>query len=66
MRMVQIIRSQPHIYSAICKTRLSYSRYVAAVAQRALYRREKHLFFMTPFEKRHSEELEKAGIHGPS
>ena len=62
MYMARVIRRQPHIYSAICKARLGYSSYVAAMAQRALYRREKHLFCMSPFEERHCEELKNKGL----
>jgi ectoine hydroxylase-related dioxygenase (phytanoyl-CoA dioxygenase family) len=60
--VVRLLRSQPHIYSAVCKTRLFYSRYLAAARSRALYRSERSLFSMTDSQRSHSAELRHNGF----
>ncbi len=58
---LRMVRSEPHLYSAICRARLAYSRYVAARYERALYRDNRDLFRMTEQEDRHCEELRGQG-----
>jgi ectoine hydroxylase-related dioxygenase (phytanoyl-CoA dioxygenase family) len=55
------MRSQPHIYSAICKARLAYSRYLAGWRDRVLFRENQELFSMSPEESRHCETLRRQG-----
>lgn len=42
--LLRTIRLQPHVYSAICKARLLYSRRVAGAASRSLYLQRPSLF----------------------
>ena len=58
---LRAIRSQPHIYSAICKARLLYSRRIAGAEARTLYNRNPHLFTMNTFE---SQQLDRMRTHG--
>jgi len=60
--LLRAIRSQPYLYSAMCKSLLFYSRHVAASTGRALYRRQKTLFSMSDSEARHCEELRNQGF----
>ena len=60
--LLRTIRSQPHVYSAVCKARLFYSRNIATARETILYRKLKPLFSMSPFEQRHCEELGKLGF----
>ena len=61
--LIRLLRSQPYVYSAICKARLGYARYVAARAERSLYRQEKPLFAMNALEAKHCKELRHQGFH---
>ena len=58
---LRLMRSEPHLYSAISRTRLAYSRYIAGRRERVLFQKNRDLFFMTPQEARHSEELGRQG-----
>jgi hypothetical protein len=60
--LIRLLRSQPYVYSALCKARLGYTRYVAAMAERILYRQEKSLFAMNALEAKHCEELSNQGF----
>ncbi|MGH7793414.1 MAG: phytanoyl-CoA dioxygenase family protein [Candidatus Binatia bacterium] len=60
--LIRAIRSQPHVYSAVCKARLGYARYVAARVERALFNKEKLLFAMNSLEAKHCEELRRQGF----
>lgn len=60
--LIRLLRSQPHVYSAICKARLGYSRYIAGMAERSLYHHEKLLFAMNALEAKHCEELRTQGF----
>ena len=60
--VIRVVRSQPHIYSAVCKGRLFFSRYIASAADMALYRRNRRLFAMTAVEKKHYEDLRNQGF----
>ncbi len=59
---LRLVRSEPHLYSAACRARLFYSRYLAGRRERALFRANASLFAMTPQERRHSEELRTQGF----
>jgi hypothetical protein len=52
---------QPRLYSAICRTRLFYSRHVAGAESRKSFRRNRTLFALSDFEARHLESLRKQG-----
>jgi len=60
--IVRAVRSEPHIYSAVCKGRLFVSRYIASAADMAMYRRNKRLFAMTTFENKHYNDLRNQGF----
>lgn len=60
--LVRLLRSEPHVYSAVSQARLHYSRRIAARAERALYRREQTCFAMSPLETRHCRELGEQGF----
>lgn len=59
--LLRTIRSQPHLYSAICKARLFYSRRIAGAEARTLYNQHRHLFRMNNFE---SQQLDCMRTHG--
>jgi Phytanoyl-CoA dioxygenase (PhyH) len=56
------VAKEPHLFSVICKSRLFYSRHFTVRPERADYRREKHLFTMSPFETERYDELRKQGF----
>ena len=58
---LRVMRSEPHVYSAICKARLAYSRYVAGRRERSLFKENQDLFATTPEEARSVEDLRKQG-----
>ncbi|MGA8222141.1 MAG: phytanoyl-CoA dioxygenase family protein [Candidatus Acidiferrales bacterium] len=59
--LVRTIRTQPYLYSAICKARLLYSRRVAGADVRELYLSNRRLFVMNDFERQHVESLRTRG-----
>jgi Phytanoyl-CoA dioxygenase (PhyH) len=59
--LLRTIRTQPHIYSTICKARLLYSRRVAGADVRKLFLRNRPLFAMSDFEKQHVKSLRTRG-----
>lgn len=59
--LLRTVRQRPHLYSAICKARLFYSRRFAGAQARDLYRRNQHLFKMSAFER---EQVENMRAHG--
>jgi len=60
--LLRTIRSQPYLYSAMCKSLLFYSRHLAASTGRALYRSERPLFSMSASELIHCDELRNQGF----
>jgi Phytanoyl-CoA dioxygenase (PhyH) len=58
----RLLRREPHIYSAVCKARLFYSRRVAGAGARAAFRRHAGLFAMNPFESQMVEWLRSEGF----
>src|ERR1700738_1335148 len=59
--LMRIVK-EPHLFSVICKARLFYSRHFTVRPERADYKREKHLFAMSPFETERYEELKNQGF----
>jgi ectoine hydroxylase-related dioxygenase (phytanoyl-CoA dioxygenase family) len=59
--LLRTIRTQPHVYSAICKARLLYSRRVAGAASRTLYQQHRDLFAMSGFESTQVDNLRLQG-----
>jgi hypothetical protein len=59
--LLRTIRRQPHLYSAICRARLFYSRRIAGADARGLYTRNQHLFEMNSFESEQVECLRTRG-----
>src|SRR5271156_5828564 len=49
--LLRAVRREPHLYSAICKARLLYSRRVAGAHMRELFRSNQSLFAMSEFER---------------
>jgi hypothetical protein len=59
--LLRTIRTRPHLYSAICKARLYYSRHVAGAAGRGLFASRPGLFAMSAFEEQHVQTLQSHG-----
>jgi len=59
--LVRTVRMQPHLYSAICKARMLYSRRIAGAEMRRLFRRNRHLFTMNEAEARQVNSLREFG-----
>ncbi len=59
--LVRAIRKRPALYSAICKSRLFYSRHIAGAPARREYRDHLPFFCMNEFESGQVESLRKAG-----
>jgi phytanoyl-CoA dioxygenase PhyH len=59
--LVRTIRTQPYLYSAICKARLLYSRRIAAANVREIFLSNRRLFAMTDFERQHVASLRTRG-----
>jgi hypothetical protein len=59
--LVRTVRTQPHIYSAICKARLLYSRRIAGAETRSLYAQNRDLFMTNAIEQREVESLRTHG-----
>ena len=65
--LVRTVRTQPYLYSAICKARLFYSRRIAGAEMRACFSISKHnLFAMNDFESRQVEALRRAWLRTDS
>ncbi len=58
---LRVMRSEPHVYSAICRARRAYSRHIAGRRERSLFRESQDLFAITPAEARSVEDLRKQG-----
>jgi hypothetical protein len=59
--LVRTVRTQPHLYSAICKARMLYSRQIVAAEMRRLFNRNRHLFSMNEVETRQVSSLRESG-----
>lgn len=59
--LVRTIRKRPGLYSAICKSRLFYSRHIAGAQERREYRDHLPIFRMNNFESQQVESLDKLG-----
>ena len=59
--LVRTVRTQPYLYSAICKARLLYSRRIAGGPMRAIFQKNGSLFHMNAFESRQAESLRSVG-----
>jgi hypothetical protein len=59
--LVRTIRTQPYLYSAVCKTRMFYSRRIAGAHTREVFRRHHRLFAMNAFESRQVASLRTQG-----
>jgi hypothetical protein len=60
--LLRAVRSQPHIYSALCRARLLYSRRVAGAGMRDLYRGNRALFGLNELEQREVANLRNNGF----
>ncbi len=58
---IRRVRMQPHLYSAICKARLFYSRRIAGAEARRIFGCNRGLFEMNAFETQHVESLRRTG-----
>lgn len=59
--LVRVIRSRPALYSAVCKSRLFYSRRVAGARERREYRSNQPLFRLNGFEAAQVVSLRELG-----
>jgi hypothetical protein len=59
--LLRTIRSQPYLYSAICKARMLYSRHFAGASMRALFQQHHDLFAMSEFEREQVASLRRHG-----
>lgn len=59
--LVRSIRTQPHLYSAICRARLFYSRRIAGAKDRSAFQRNHDILRMNDFEMRQVESLRHHG-----
>jgi hypothetical protein len=59
--LLRTVRLQPHVYSAICKARLLYSRRIAGAASRNIYTQHRSLFAMSDCERAQVERLRAHG-----
>jgi hypothetical protein len=59
--LVRAIRAQPHLYSAICKTRMFYSRKIAGAEVRRTFKGHRDLFAMNEMEKQQVSSLRQSG-----
>jgi ectoine hydroxylase-related dioxygenase (phytanoyl-CoA dioxygenase family) len=59
--LLRAVRREPHLYSAICKARLLYSRRVAGANMRELFRRHETLLAMNDFEREQVTALRAKG-----
>ena len=59
--LLRAVRREPHLYSAICKARLLYSRRVAGAKMRELFRRHEALLLMNDFEREQVRSLRDEG-----
>ena len=59
--LVRAVRTQPHLYSAICKARMLYSRRIAGAGMRRLFKQNRHLFRMNEIEVRQVDSLRESG-----
>jgi hypothetical protein len=59
--LLRTVRTQPHLYSAICKARILYSRRIAGAEMRGLFRQNQHLFSMNDAEARQVNSLRESG-----
>ena len=59
--LLRAVRREPHLYSAICRARLLYSRRVAGASMRGLFRRHEALLMMSEFEREQVRSLREWG-----
>jgi hypothetical protein len=59
--LLRAVRRQPHLYSAICRARLLYSRRVVGANMRELFRRHETLLGMDDFEREQVRLLRETG-----
>jgi len=60
--LVRVLRSRPHLYSAICRARLFYSRRIAGARGRDAFLKNAPLFQATAFEGGHANSLRQYGF----
>lgn len=59
--LIRSLRAHPHLYSAVCKARLLYSRRIAGAHARELFRQNAPLFAMNEYERQQVECLRRHG-----
>jgi len=59
--LLRTVRSHPHLYGAICRARLAYSRRIAASESRRQFERNRALFEMSQFEALQADNLRNDG-----
>jgi hypothetical protein len=59
--LVRTVRMQPHLYSAICKARMLYSRRIAGAEMRRIFKQNHRLFRMNEVEAQQVRSLRESG-----
>ena len=59
--LLRTVRSHPHLYGAICRARLAYSRRIAGATSRQLFERHRDLMELNAFEAQQVEALRTSG-----
>ena len=59
--LVRTVRTQPHLYSAICRARMFYSRQIAGAEMRRLFELNRPLFTMNEVEAQQAKSLRESG-----
>lgn len=59
--LLRAVRQEPHLYSAICRARLLYSRRVVGANMRELFHRHESLLVMNDFEREQVRSLREKG-----
>jgi ectoine hydroxylase-related dioxygenase (phytanoyl-CoA dioxygenase family) len=59
--LLSAVRRQPHLYSAICKARMFYSRQIAGAAMGDVFRRHDALFALNDFENEQMHSMQEHG-----
>jgi hypothetical protein len=59
---LRTLRRNPYVYSAVCKSRMAFSRHVLAATERKVFHENEALFSMSKSEWKHVTELRERGF----
>lgn len=60
--LIRTVRAHPHLYGAICRARIAYSRRIAGAKSRSLFESHRSLLEMNEFEARQVDALRNNGF----